>query len=58
MRLPFRAVLAGDNSRERLMRFLNVFEIADTILVLGYDVDGAEHDKAIRGVLKYTEKKT
>ena len=30
----------------------NVFDIADNILVIGYDKDGADHDKAVYKVLK------
>ena len=30
----------------------NVFRIADDILVIGYDNDGKDHNKAVYGVLK------
>ena len=30
----------------------NVYGIADDILVIGYDKDGADHDKAVYSVLK------
>ena len=30
----------------------NVFGIADDVLVIGYDKDGADHDTAVRKVLQ------
>ena len=33
----------------------NVFGIADNILVIGYDKDGADHDKAVYNVLRWCQ---
>ena len=33
----------------------NVFGIADDILVIGYDEDGADHDKAVYKILKWCQ---
>ena len=33
----------------------NVFRIADDILVIGYDKDGADHDKAVYNVLQWCQ---
>ena len=37
---------------------LNVFGIADDILVVGYDIDGKDHDEMLRQVLKYADRCT
>ena len=54
--LPFGAVLAGGMFQCKIDEIfndvLNVFGIADNILVIGYDKDGADHDKAVYKVLK------
>ena len=33
----------------------NVFGIADDILVIGYEKDGADHDEAVYSVLKWCQ---
>ena len=33
----------------------NVFGIADNILVIGYDKDGADHDEAVYSVLRWCQ---
>ena len=33
----------------------NVFGISDDILVIGYDKDGTDHDKAVYNVLKWCQ---
>ena len=33
----------------------NVFGIADDILVIGYDKDGTDHDKAVYNVLRWCQ---
>ena len=57
--LPFRAALAGDMFQCKIDKIfndmLNVFGIADDILVIGYDKDGAGHDKAVYKVLKWCQ---
>ena len=54
--LPFGAVLAGDMFQckidEIFNAMLNVFGIADDILVIGYDKDGADHGEAVYKVPK------
>ena len=54
--LPFRAAPAGDMFQckidEIFNDMLNEFGIADDILVIGYNKDGADHDKAVYKVLK------
>ena len=54
--LLFRAVLAGDMFQWKIDKIfndmLNVFGIADNILVISYDKDGADHDEAVYDVLR------
>ena len=54
--LPFGAALAGDMFQCKIDEIVNdmpnVFGIADDILVIGYDKDGADHDEAVYKVLK------
>ena len=55
-RLLFGAVLAGDMFQWKIDKIFNhmpnVFGIADDILVIGYDKDGADHDEAVYNVLR------
>ena len=54
--LPFGAVLAGDMFQQKIDKIFNdVFEIADNILVIGYDKDGADHDEAVYDVLRWCQ---
>ena len=57
--LPFRAVPAGDMFQCKIDKIFNdmpnVFGIADDILVIGYDKDGTDHDKAVYKVLKWCQ---
>ena len=59
MHLPFGAVTAGDMFQckidEIFNDMLNVFGIADDILVIGYNKDGADHDEAVYNVLKWCQ---
>ena len=54
--LPFGAVLAGNMFQQKIDEIFNdmpnVFGIADNILVIGYDKDGADHDEAVYDVLR------
>ena len=54
--LPFGAAPAGDIFQckiDEIFNYMpNVFGIADDILVIGYDKDGADHDEAVYKVLK------
>ena len=54
--LPFRAACAGDMFQWKIDEIfndmLNVFGIADDILVIGCDKDGADHDEAVYNVLR------
>ena len=54
--LPFRAVPAGNIfqcKKDKIFNDVpNVFGIADDILVIGYDKDGEDHDKAVYKVLR------
>ena len=53
--LLFGAVPAGNMFQRKINKIFNdipnIFEIADDILVIGYDKDGADHDKAVYNVL-------
>ena len=53
--LPFGAALVGDMFQRKIDEIFNdipnVFGIADNILVIGYNKDGADHDKAVYNVL-------
>ena len=55
--LPFRAVPAGNIFQHKIDEIFNdipnVFGIADDILVIGYDKDGADHDEAVNNVLRW-----
>ena len=57
--LPLGAVPAGDMFQckidETFNDMLNVFEIADIILVIGYHKDGTDHDKAVYNVLRWCQ---
>ena len=57
--LPFRAVPAGDMFQHKIDEIFNdmpnVFGIADGILVIGCNKDGADHDKAVYKVLKWCQ---
>ena len=54
--LPFGAVPAGYIFQRKIDQIFNdmpnVYGIADDILVIGYDEDGADHDEAVSSVLK------
>ena len=54
--LPFGAVPAGNMFQCKIDEIFNdmpnVFGIADDILVIGYDEDGADHDATVHKVLK------
>ena len=56
MHLPFGAVPAGDMFQHKIEKLFNdmpnVFGIADDILVIGYDKDGADNDEAVYSVLR------
>ena len=43
-RLPFGAAAAGDMFQRKITE---IFAIADDILVVGYDVDGKDHDNIL-----------
>ena len=53
--LLFRAALVGDMSQHKIdeifIDMLNIFGIADDILVIDYDQKGADHDAAVHKVL-------
>ena len=57
--LWFGAVLAGDMFQCKINEIFNdmpnVFGIADDILVIGYNKDGADHDKAVYNVLRWCQ---
>ena len=57
--LPFGAVPVGDMFQGKIDKIFNdmpnVFGIADNILVIGYDKDGADHDEAVYKVLKWCQ---
>ena len=57
--LPFGAVLAGDMFQRKIDKICNdipnVFGIVDDILVIGYDKDRADHDKAVYNVLHWCQ---
>ena len=54
--LPFRAVPVGNMFQHKIDEIFNdmpnVFGIADDILVMRYDKNGADHGKAVHGVLR------
>ena len=54
--LPFGAAPAGDMLQCKIDKIFNdmpnVFGIADDILIIGYEKDGADHDKAVYDVLR------
>ena len=54
--LPFGAVPAGDMFQCKINKIFNdmsnVFGIADDILVIGYDKDGADYNEAIYSMLR------
>ena len=54
--LPFGAALADDMFQHKIDEIFNdipnVFGIADDILVVGYDKDGSDHNKAVYKVLR------
>ena len=53
--LPFGAALAGNMFQRKINEIFNdipnIFGIADNILVIGYNKDGADHNKAVYNVL-------
>ena len=55
-RLPFGAVPVGKMFQHKINEIFNdmpnLFGIADEILVIGYDKDGVDHDKAVYSVLR------
>ena len=57
--LPFGAVQAWDIFQYKIDKIfndvLNVFGIADDILVIGHDKDGTDHDEAVYKVLKWCQ---
>ena len=54
--LPFGAAPAGNMFQCKIDEIFNdrpnIFGIADNILVIGYDKDGADHDEAVYSVLR------
>ena len=54
--LPFGVVPAGIMFQHKIDEIFNdmpnIFGIADDVLVIGYDEDGADHDEAIYSMLK------
>ena len=54
--LPFGAVPVGNMFQCKIIEFFNdmpnIFGIADKILVIGSDEDGADHDKAGYNILQ------
>ena len=54
--LSFGAAPTGDMFQRKIDEIfkdlLNVFDIADDILVVGYEADGKDHDKILRRVVK------
>ena len=54
--LPFGVAPVGDMFQckiDKIFNYIpNIFGIADDILVIGYDKDGADHDKAVYKVLR------
>ena len=57
--LPFRAAPAGDMFQGKFDDIFNdmpnVFGIAGDILVIGYDKDGTDHNKAVYKVLRWCQ---
>ena len=57
--LPFRAALVGNMFQCKINKIFNdlpnVFGIADDILVIGYDKDGADHNEAVYSVLRWCQ---
>ena len=54
--LPFGAAPVGNMFQHKIDKIFNnmpnVFGIADDILVIGYDKNGADHDEAVYSVLR------
>ena len=54
--LLFGAMLVGNMFQRKINKIFNdipnVFGIAENILVIGYDKDGADHDEAVYSVLE------
>ena len=54
--LPSGAAPAGNMFQCKIVKLFNgmpnIFGIADDILVIGYDKDGADHDKAVYSLLR------
>ena len=54
--LPFRTVAAGDMFKHKIDKIFsdmpNMFGIANDILVIGYNENGADHDAAVHMVLQ------
>ena len=57
--LPFGAAPAGNMFQHKIDEIFNdmpnVFGIADGILVIGYDKDGTDHNKAVNKVLRWCQ---
>ena len=57
--IPFGAAQVGDMFQRKIDKIYNdipnVFGIADDILVIGYDKDGADNDKAVYNVLRWCQ---
>ena len=57
--LPLGAAPVGDMFQYKIDKIFNdmpsVFGIADDILVIGYEKDGADHDKAVYNVLRWCQ---
>ena len=57
MHLPFGVVPVGNMFQQKIDEIFsdmpNVFGIADNIIVIGYDVDGADFDAAVHKVLQW-----
>ena len=56
MRLPFNVTLAEYMSQRKIGEIFrdlpNLFSIANDILIVGYDVNGADHDRTLCRVLQ------
>ena len=56
MRLPFGVVPEDDMFQQKIGKIseeiLNIFGIADHILIVGYDADCKDHDRTLRQVMQ------
>lgn len=60
-RLPFGLNCAGDIFQQKMDEILdgisNVVNIADDVIVFGYDEDGSDHDQAVEALMKRAKEK-